>query len=231
MANIATIRTLESGADRTMRAFDRALRTVERVMVKAAQLEGRKVHKRNARRFARGQFANRQGLLKRLGDYGPKWGKRKRRLKLDLRRGVAGKGILKTTESPKGYIRRPDGFVIDYTKPDITITRRATLGKSKRAIAGRRIIEGKGKARAVVGIGVKIQTTNRRSFRVNNYLGHYADAKAPGLGSITDRDAEAIDKVAADAVEAHLRSIQGATRSLSARARVSVNLRIGRLVR
>lgn len=228
--SLGSIRRAESGATRSLREFEKAVRGIKRVMVRAVQVEGKRVHKRNARRYARSQYANRRGGLKRIKSYGVKWGKRKAQLGLDKRRGVARKGILKTVKSPKSFRKTDNGFVIDYERPDITVTGRATLGKSKRSIAGKRIIEGKGAARQVIGIGVKFQNTNRRSFRVNNYIGHFADQKAPGLGSITRKDEKAIDKEAVEAVDKHVRSVKGASRALTKQARTKITLKLGRLV-
>lgn len=224
--NLGSIRRAESGATRSLREFEKAVRGINRVMVKASQVEGRKVFKRNARRYARSQYANRAGQLARIKGYGGKWKKRKEQLKLDLRRGVARKGVLKTVQSPKAFQKNKDGFTIDYERPDITITGRATLGKSKRNIAGKRIIE-KGQA---IGIAIKRQVTTRRSFRVNSYIAPFADAKAPGLGSITGKDEQAISKGVLKASEDHIRSVKGATRALTRKAAAKIKLRLGKLV-
>ena len=65
---LGNIRKVESGSTKSLREFEKAVRSVKRVMVKASQVEGRKVFKRNARRYARGQYANRRGALVRVGD-------------------------------------------------------------------------------------------------------------------------------------------------------------------
>jgi hypothetical protein len=226
---LGQIRRVGSGATRSLRDFRRALTGVRRIMIKAVQLEGREVHKRNARRYARGQYADRSGALRSIRPYGPQHAKRKARLRLDMRPGVMRKGILKTMQSPLGFVRRPDGFMIDLNLPNITVTGRATVGKSKRAIAGKRVLAGRGKNRKVVAIGVNILKTNRRSFRVNDYIGHFADAKAPGLGNITMADQRAINKAGKEAIEKHLQTIQGASRALSARAAIKLKLDVRRM--
>lgn len=231
MAGIGDIRAIEAGAKRRLRDFEKAIKAIKKVMVKQSHIEGRKIHKLNARRYARGQYASEQGKLKRLGSYGVKWGKRKLDLRLDLRRGVAGKGILKQMQSPAAFKRLKDGFEIDPEGANITITRRATLGKSNRAIAGKRILSGKGANRQVIGIAVKFQNTFRRSFRVNNYLKHYAAKKAPGLGSATDKDYTTLERELAKAADHHIRSIKGASRGVSKKAQSVITLKLGRLVK
>lgn len=227
---LGNIRKVESGSTKSLREFEKAVRSVKRVMVKASQVEGRKVFKRNARRYARGQYANRRGALVRIKDHGPKWKRRKQQLKLDKRRGVARKGVLKTVQSPKAFIKNKDGFTIDYERPNITVTGRATLGKSQRNLAGKRILGEVDGRRQVVGTAIKSLVTNRRSFRVNAYIGHFADQKAPGLGSITTADVKGINKASAQAVDKHVQSIRGASRVLSKRAAAKIEIKLGKLV-
>lgn len=193
--DLGDIRRAAMGAAREVREFDAALRALRRRLIRAMQLEGLRSAKEFAARFERlGLFANRNGALQRVKPYGDAWGKRKRRLGLDTRRGIARKGVLKTLKSPRIVTKTARGFVFDPKTPDITVTGRATVGKSKRALAGKRIIEGKGKNRRVVGIGVKHQISNRRSFRVNNYIDHFADLKARGLGSLARSDYDRMRK-------------------------------------
>lgn len=230
MAGLAAIRTVESGSTKSLRAFERALATIRREMVKAAQLEGRKVWRAMGARYARGMFANRAGQIVPIKPYGPKWKRRKEKLKLDKRRGVARKGVLKTMNSPKMFVKTRDGFVIDPERPDITVTGRATVGKSERNLAGKRIfgvVDGK---RSVIGMAIKTQVTNRRSFRVNNYLGAFADQKAPGLGNISSRAEKDIVDAVTEAARKHLRSVRGAARVLSRQAAAKLELKIGKLV-
>lgn len=224
---LGQIRRVESGATRSLREFRKALAGLKRISVKAVQLAGRDAHKRNARRYARGQYADNRGGLVRIKPYSAKHGKRKAALKLDLRRGVMRKGILKTMQSPKAFIRLQNGFTLDLEAPNLTVTGRATIGKSKRALAGKRILEGKGKDRRVVAIGVKVQKTNRRSFLVNNYLDHFTDQKAPGLGNITRSDERDIEKRRREAVDQHLATIQGAAGVLARKdaKRLSIDVR------
>ena len=231
MAGLASIRTVESGATRSLRDFERALKTIKRVMVKAAQVEGRKAFKRMGARYATSAYANRRGVLGRIKPYSARHGKRKRALKLDMRPGVMRKGILKTIQSPKAFIKTDGGFIIDLEKPDITITGRATLGKSQRNLAGKRLIGKLDGKRQVIGISIKAQVTNRRSFRVNNYIGHFADRKAPGLGSITTGDERKLIDAVTEASREHLRSIKGASRYLSRNAAAKLELKIGRLLK
>lgn len=214
-----------------MRDFERAVKQVQRKATKAVQTSGKKAHRRQGRRHARGQYANAAGQLKRLGSYGPKQRRRKQQLKLDMRRGVMRKGILKVMNSPQAFSRIKTGFEIDITRPDITVTGRATIGKSRRATAGKRILQKDSSGvRQVVGIAAKLQVTNRRSFRVQNYIHHYAKQKAPGLGAITSRDQKEISEDAGEAVEAHINSIRGATRSLSRQAATKITIRLGKIV-
>lgn len=227
--DLGQVRKVGSGATRDLRQFQRALKGVRRIMVRAVQVAGRHVHKENARRYARTLYANRLGHLALIRPYGRKHGKRKARLKLDLRPGVMRKGILKTMQSPLAFIKLPNGFQIDLERPNLTITGRATVGKFLRAIAGKRIIEGKGKDRRVTAIGVKVLNTVRKSFRVNSYLGHFADQKAPGLGNITKADERFIGDEAKGAVEQHLRTVVGASRALSARAALKLRLDVRRM--
>lgn len=230
MAGLAAIRTVESGSTRSLRAFERALATIRRQMVKAAQGQGRLVFRNMHANFARGIYANRAGQLVPIRPFGPKWKRRKQKLKLDPRRGIARKGILKQIRSPKAFIKNANGFVIDLEKPDLTITGRATVGKSRRNVAGKRIIGNLDGVRQVIGIAVKKQVTNRRSFRVSNYLGAFADKKAPGLGSISTADERSIQDAVTEAAREHLRSVRGASRVLSRQAAAKLELKIGKLV-
>jgi hypothetical protein len=193
-------------------------------------VHGRTAHKEMAAWFGIGKYAGADGNLHRIKPYGDKWGKRKKRLGLDSRRGVARKGVLKTMNAPAGFVRNPNGFEIDLHKPDITVTGRATLGKSKRALAGKRIIAGKGKNRAVVGIGVKLLNTNRRSFRVNSYLDHFVNAKAPGLKALSKAQIEHIQRKVAEAIKQEIERVMATgSRVLSRRDRLRLRIDFGNL--
>ncbi|MCZ7604840.1 MAG: hypothetical protein M5U25_01955 [Planctomycetota bacterium] len=193
--DLGDLRRAAMGAAREVREFDAALRALRRRLLRAMQLEARTIAKMFAARYERlGLYANTSGALQKVKPYGDKWGKRKKRLGLDSRRGIARKGVLKTLKSPRIITKTARGFVFDPKIPDITITGRATVGKSLRALAGKRIIGKIDGKRAVVGIGIKHQVTNRRSFRVNNYIDHFADLKARGLGSLARVDFDRMRK-------------------------------------
>lgn len=238
MADIGDIRHAVSGATRSLRAFQRALAAVKSRAVRAAQVAGREVFKRMYTRFAQGFYANKTGQIVPIGAYGPAWGKRKKDLKLDLRRGVARKGILKTVRSPLAFIKYPSGFSIDLTRPNITVTGRATLGKSLRNLAGKTLFRhGDGRLLNVSGSGAQIvarlvdrKVTNRRSFAVNSYIGHFADAKAPGLGNIAIRDQVYINGAINQAVAQHIGNLKGAAKQqLAGKARALIRLRLDRM--
>lgn len=226
---IADIRKIEAGATRSVRDFERALKTVQKRMVRAAQIEGRKVFKKISRRFEKLAYANAAGRVKKLKKFGEAHKARKKQLRLDPRRGHMRKGIAKQIKSPKAFIKRRDGFIIDLEKPALTITGRATLRMRGRNLAGRRVLGGSGKARGVVAINIINKLTDKRSFLVNRYIGHYADQKAPGLGSITKADVKRLERKILEAAEGHLVSIIGGTRVLGGDAAARIELKIGRL--
>jgi hypothetical protein len=226
MADIGDIRRATSGATQSLRAFQRALAAVKQRAVRAAQIAGREVFKRMYTRFAQGFYANKAGQIVPIAPYGDAWGKRKEQLGLDKRRGVARKGILKTIRSPLAFIKYPSGFSIDLTRPNLTITGRATLGKAMRNLAGKRVIKDK----SVVAVGVTRLLTNRRSFAVNSYIGHFADQKAPGLGNIARRDSVYINGQINEAVAQHIGNLKGASkRQLSGKAAALITLRLDRM--
>lgn len=214
------------GAARTAREFERAVTGLRQRIIRAVQVGGREVFKRMHTRFATGFYANKAGRIVPISPYGPAWGKRKLQLGLDLRPGIARKGILKTVRSPLAFVKQPRGFDIDLARPNLTITGRATLGKSARNIAGKRITVG----REVVGMAFARKVTNRRSFAVNRYIGHFADAKAPGLGNIATRDVVYLNGQARNAAAEHIARIRGASkRALAGKALARVTLRLDRL--
>jgi hypothetical protein len=229
--DLGDIRRAAMGAAREVREFDAALRALRRRLIRAMQIEGLRSAKEFAARFERlGLFANKNGALQRVKPYGDAWGKRKKRLGLDSRRGVARKGVLKTMRAPAGFARTTTGFEIDLKKPDITVTGRATVGKSRRNLAGKRIIAGKGKSRAVIGIGLRTLNTNRRSFRVNNYLDHFVNAKAPGLKALSKGQLLRIQREVKAAIEEDIqRTLTTASRKLSLRDRIRLRIDFGNL--
>lgn len=228
--DLSSVRTAQSGAARDLAAFRRALKGLQRIGVRAAQVHGRTAHKLMWAWFGVGKYAGKDGNLRDIKPYGDKWGRRKKRLGLDMRPGVARKGILKTLRSPAGFVRIPKGFEIDLHKPDITVTGRATVGKSKRNLAGKRIIGKIDGKRAVIGIGLRTLNTNRRSFRVNNYLDHFVDAKAPGLKALSKAQLEHIRRKVAEAVDAEIeRVIATGSRVLNRRDATRLRVNFGNL--
>lgn len=225
---VAALRGVAIGARRSLKDFERALREVKRIQIKAVQVQGRTEFKYMARLYERSIYADTHGRERMIAVYGAKWAKRKQRLRLDMRRGVARKGILKTVRSPAAFKHTAGGFVIDYRLPDITITGRATVGKRRRALAGRRILEGKGKDRHVAAMQVRFQNTTSRSFRVRSYIGHFADQKAPGLGSLPDASFRRIQEHANKMTAKALAEVHGASQAIgpSVRKRVQLILRI-----
>lgn len=228
---LSSIRKAASGAAKELRDFERAVKALRKRVVRGAQQRARTTQKRMVARYERlGLFADRRGALRKIRPFGQKHRKRKRQLKLDMRRGIMRKGVLKTIKSPRAILRTPGGFIFDLKAPGITVTGRATVGKSKRSLAGKRIISGKGKSRAVIGIGVKVQVTNRRSFRVNSYIDHFADSKAPGLGTLSREDIQDLDEAAQKAADEHIKSLTWAARAkLGKKGFLSIEKRIDKV--
>lgn len=226
MAGIGDIRRAAMGAARTQRQFQRAITGLRNRMVREAQVSGREVFKRMHTRYAQGFYADKAGRIVPIRPYGPKWAKRKAELGLDMRPGVARRGILKTVRSPLAFIKRPRGFDIDLTRPNLTVTGKATLGKSARNLAGKRIVIG----REVVGMAFTRKVTNRRSFRVNAYIGAFAGRKAPGLGNIARRDVAYIVGNVNKAAARHIAQVKGAAQQqLTGKALAKITLRLDRL--
>jgi len=210
---LGDIRKAASGATRDIKKFERALAQLRRRGVRAIQQEAQVMRKTMANRYQRlGLYADKRGALRRIRKPGKKWNDRKKDLKLDPRPGIARKGVLKTLQSPRVISKRTHGFVYDLKIPAITVTGRATLGKSERNVAGKRIMGGTGKTRSVIGTAVKRMVTNRRSFAVNSYIDHFADMSAPGLGSLSGEDKKKLDRVALEAVNKHLADLGEAGR-------------------
>lgn len=206
---LASVRRAMMGAARELKQFKNALAGVDRRAVRGIQQGAHDLRKSFANRYGLlALYSDSRGVLRRIRMYGVEWGKRKAKLTLDMRPGVARKGVLKTLQSPRIIITVPRGFVFDLMEPDLTITGRSTVGRSARNLAGRRIIEGKGKSRQVVGMGVTRRVTNRSSFRVNNYIDHFAQLKAPGLGSIATSDLGKLMDAAVQAALNDLRKVQ-----------------------
>lgn len=205
---LSDIRRAAAGATRDLKRFERALAQLKRRGVRAIQQEAQTMRKTMANRYQRlGLYADRRGVLRKIRKPGAKHQRRKKQLGLDPRPGIMRKGVLKTLQSPRVIEKTRTGFVYDLKAPDITVTGRATVGKSLRNLAGKRLIDGKGKDRKVTGTGVKRQVTNRRSFRVNNYIDGFADGSAPGLGSLSGEDKKQLDRAALKAVNDHLAGI------------------------
>lgn len=208
---LASVRRAMTGAARELKQFKSALAAVDTRAVRGIQQGAHDLRKSFANRYGLlALYSDSRGVLRRIRMYGVEWGKRKAKLALDMRPGVARKGVLKTLQSPRVIVRTARGFVFDLTAPDITVTGRATISKSKRNLAGKRILAGTGKGRQVVGMGVRRKVTNRRSFRVNNYIDHFARQKAPGLGSIATAD---LGKLMDAAVQAALKDLRKVQRS------------------
>lgn len=232
MLNKANIRSVVSGAKRQLKDFQRALAEIRRIKIRETQRAGRIVHRRMGERYERGEFANDAGNVVKIQPYGAKWAKRKAQLKLDMRNGVARKGIVRQVKSPLSYLDRPDGCDFDIKRPNMTVTGRATLGKSLRTIAGKAIVSGRGKSRKVVGYQLKRGKTNKRSFLVNSYIDHFADQKARGLGSLANEDLAFMEDSANAKIAEHLASVQSASRKyLSGKARAMLRVDLRRLAR
>lgn len=230
MPGIGDIRRASMAATRSVRAFDRAVTALQQRAVRAAQVAGREVFKRMYTRYGQGYYADKAGRIVPIRPFGSDWRKRKEKLGLDPRRGVARKGILKTIRSPLAFVRATKGFRIDLKRPNLTITGRATLRSALRNLAGKAIVEGKGKDRKVVGLAVKRRKTNKRSFAVNSYIGHFADGKAPGLGNIATRDYVYINGAVNEAIVDHIARVKGAAKQvLSGKARARIVLRLDRV--
>lgn len=221
---MANLRRASAATKRDLERFKRAVSTVHDRALRALHIEGKRVHKLIATRFAVGNYANATGAVVPIKNHGAAWAKRKARLKLDPRRGIARKGVLKQLKSPFGFIPQPKGFTIDLKAPALTITGRATVGKSLRATAVAR-----GTARAFDGtltsLGIKFSVTGNRSFAVNDYVDAFADAKAPGLGALADADREALRAAVNAALTKHLSQSKKEGLSIARRAAAQLNVR------
>lgn len=224
---LANLRKAMTGAARSLAQLERTIPTLKRRTIRAVQLEGKRAHLCMYQRYAQSRFANKEGVLQSIAPFGAAWGQRKRRLRLDPRRGVARKGILKQIRSPLGFIKHPSGFTIDLLRPALTITGRATVGKSLRALHTQK----RAKALAALGaMGVVFQQSAKRSFAVNDYMSHFADAKAPGLGTLARADVVAIRKAVRDAVRERIARVKGTARAaLTAEAASKLVLRLDRI--
>lgn len=217
MANIGDIRRAAMGAARTQREFERAVTGIRNRMIRAVQVAGREVYKRMYTRYGQGFYVNKAGKVVRIKPYGAEWGAMKQALKLDMRPGVARKGILKTIRSPLGFIKRSNGFDIDLTRPNLTIT-------------GRARVKAKANSRDKKGRFLKGAAGVRGSFVVNEYIGAFADEKAPGLGNIADRDVAFIRAAANKAASDFIARVRGASkRALTGKALAKITLRLDRM--
>lgn len=224
---LANIRKAMTGAARTLAQLERTIPTLKARAIRAVQIEGKRAHLRMYERYAKEHYANDAGMVVRISPFGEKWARRKKRLRLDPRRGVARKGILKQIKSPLGFVKQPTGFTIDLLRPALTITGRATVGKSLRALHTAK----RAKAFAALGaMGVVFQETNRRSFAVNDYMPHFVAAKAPGLGALARADVALIQRAMRDSVRERIEKVKGTARkALTAEAASKLVLRLDRI--
>lgn len=225
MASKANIRAVVSGAKRRVSDFQRALKEIKRIKIRETQKAGKDAARNIATRYKFERYADDTGQVRQIRPYGAAWGKRKAQLKLDDRRGVARGGILKQVQSPLIYSALQDGFDIDIKRPNLTITGRATLGRSLRTLAGKAVVSGKGRQRAIVALTFKRVKTSKRSFLVNAYIDHFADQKAPGLGNLSNDDLTMIETRANDAIAQHLEAV-GSAGSRFLRRGAAAKLRI-----
>lgn len=224
---LANLRKAMTGAARSLAQLERTIPTLKRRLIRAVQIEGKRAHLRMYERYSKSRFADSDGMLQSISPFGAAWAKRKRRLRLDSRRGVARKGVLKQIRSPLGFVKHPQGFTIDLLRPALTITGRATVGKSLRALHSKK----RAKELAAIGaMGVVFKTTSKRSFAVNDYMPHFADAKAPGLGTLARADVAALNKATRDAVRERIEKVKGTARkALTAEAASKLVLRLDRI--
>jgi hypothetical protein len=221
MSNLGDIRKATSSANASAADFQRALKAIRALKIKETQRVGKIVAKRIGTRFSVGQFAGVGGKIAPLGKYGNAWRLRKIQLKLDLRRGVARKGILKQVSSGQIFAPLADGFDIDIKRPALIVTGNARLGKRPTFLFAKRT-GGKVKKRKHTG--------TKESFFVNDYIDHYANAKAPGLGLLSTRDLLDIQEAAQKKVQAHLNAVKGAAQLRFGKAAATkLTLKIGKV--
>jgi hypothetical protein len=157
--------------------IDRAIATARKRAAREVRPVGRAIHARMSERFAAERYANSGGRVVNLGSNTVKWNRRKAILGLDPRRGHASRSLSRAIKSRSSFITLPTGFRID-------ISVGATVTNYKLRTSRAR----KGKP-----------ATYRRG-KVIEYLAHYVDRKAPGLGSISTEDREDINEAIGRAV-------------------------------
>lgn len=220
MAGLGDIRRATSGASKSLKDFQRALDAVKAIKVRETQRMGAIMSRRIGHRYKFERYADESGAIRKIKPYSRAWGRRKAKLKLDDRRGVARGGILKQVNSPLIYAKLSDGFDIDIKRPALWITGRTRLALRRKTVLTTKTAKGY-KHRLSRGL--------KESFFVNAYIDHFADEKAPGLGLMASADLAEMEQAVNAKTLDHLAAIRGAAKaSLTNRAIARLKLNVSR---
>lgn len=178
-------RDIAADAKDQLRAFDIAITKVFNQGVKKLQKAGRKSHKKLADIHWVEAHVDVEGRVRPLGQISSKWVKRKLALGKEAARGRFTKGLFRTIKSNKSFAKTKTGFVIDLKKPNLTVTVPRFIPASERKFKLSK------EARKARGSGSK-------RVAINDYIDHYEEQKAPGLGNIPARDLVRMNKETVD---------------------------------
>jgi hypothetical protein len=180
-------RDFAAGAKDQLAAFEEAIRRTlgeGGVVLKAILAQGRREHRTMHALYMTTRYANAQGNVRALGLITPRWIRRKLALAAPMARGRFSEGIQRTINDRRSFVPLENGFDIDITIPNRT-TR----------------------------VPVRVPATKKKGSRfrrvqVNSYLFHYAEQKAPGLGSLSKAAIKRIQDARQKAEEKQLRRLR-----------------------
>lgn len=232
-----------SGARKTMKDFQRALKKIKKVQIRELQKSGRRQFKKYFKRFVLEIYVDETRRKKKIEPYGEAWGKRKKRLGLRLERGQANRGVYKTIRSPRAFQKLQDGFLISLFAPNLTILAKVRLSKSEVRKRNKARL-GRAEDRRLAGTGVrgeeaalkqlfknqaKVRKPAKERRLVNDYIEDFASEKAPGLGTLAESDIRNMTRQIEREVRKVVAQVEGAAKSLSKKFSAELSLEISRM--
>ena len=209
-----------AGEAAILASFERVLAKMRATIIRKLQAEGKRIHREMAGAFEGERYADEGGKVHQIKSYGGAWGKYKSAHGLDMRRGHARTGIAKAIKSSAGFIPSPVGFTIDYKAAAAGLTVRERAGeRSKRRRAW---VKG-----PMFGKGSRKTKRGRlRTFIVSEYLRHFEQAKAPGLGSLTKEQRARLENIARVETEKSLGRLSQSVSRLGRKTQAKVALKL-----
>lgn len=188
-----------------VKAFQAALRKVKADSVKALHGNARKAVKKLSQLYEKEKYANATRQEVMLGRTSRRWRQRKLALGKDVRRGHFTLAISKAIRSPQAILKDENGFTYD-------IARAPTTG----TVAGRRKSKGR-------------RARKSRKNRVRDYVRHYEQKKAPGLGTLPKSAINLLDDAVHKATARKLKNIRKSAQRPGNEFLIDIELKLGGL--